>query len=79
VDSLHARLMKTVWVEPVWTVEGFGAAQNAPIVEELHQWWAEEEQLQGVLDKLRLISLIEPRGLAGGPRRDAEAAGAEDA
>jgi hypothetical protein len=64
VDSLHARLMKTVWVEPVWTVEGFGAAsQNAPVVEELHQWWAEEEQLQGVLDKLSLISLIEPRGL----------------
>src|SRR5690349_14289714 len=26
VDSLHARLMKTVWVEPVWTVEGFGAS-----------------------------------------------------
>lgn len=64
VDSLHARLMKTVWVEPVWTVEGFGAAAtNAPVVEELHQWWAEEEQLQGVLDKLGLISLIEPRGL----------------
>jgi hypothetical protein len=64
VDSLHARLMKTVWVEPVWTVEGFGAsAQNAPIVEELHQWWAEEEQLQSVLDKLALIALVEPRGL----------------
>lgn len=64
VDALHARLMKTVWVEPVWTVEGFGAAaQNAPIVEELHQWWAEEEQLQSVLDKLGLISMIEPRGL----------------
>ncbi len=64
VDALHARLMKTIWVEPIWTVEGFGqAAQNAPIVEELHQWWAEEEQLQGVLDKLGLISLIEPRGL----------------
>jgi hypothetical protein len=64
VDALHARLMKTIWVEPVWTVEGFGpAAQNAPVVEELHQWWAEEEQLQSVLDKLGLISLIEPRGL----------------
>jgi hypothetical protein len=64
VDALQARLMKTVWVEPVWTVEGFGAASdNAPIVEELHQWWAEEEQLQSVLDKISLISLIEPRGL----------------
>ncbi len=64
VDALHARLMKTVWVEPVWTVEGWGpSAQNAPYVEEAHQWWAEEEGLQGVLDRLSQISLIEPRGL----------------
>ena len=64
VDSMHARLMKTVWVEPVWTVEGQGqSAQNAPAVEELHQWWAEEERLQSVLDKWALIALIEPRGL----------------
>jgi hypothetical protein len=64
VDSLHARLMKTVWVEPIWTVEGWGpAAQNAPFVEEFHQWKAEEERLQSVLDKWALISLIETRGL----------------
>jgi hypothetical protein len=64
VDSLHARLMKTVWVEPVWTVEGWGqAAANAPFVEEFQQWKAEEERLQSVLDKWALISLIEPRGL----------------
>jgi hypothetical protein len=64
VDSLHARLMKSVWVEPIWTVEGWGqAANNAPFVEEFHQWKAEEERLQSVLDKWALISLIEPRGL----------------
>jgi hypothetical protein len=64
VDALHARLMKTVNVEPVWNVEGWaGAAQNAPFVEEFHQWKQEEERLQATLDKLGLISLIEPRGL----------------
>jgi hypothetical protein len=64
VDSLHARLMKTVWVEPIWTVDGWGPnASNAPFVEEFHQWQAEREGLQGTLDKWALISLIEPRGL----------------
>jgi hypothetical protein len=64
VDSLHARLMKTINVEPIWTVEGWGqTAQNAPVVEEFHQWKAEEEGLQSVFDRLGLIALIEPRGL----------------
>lgn len=64
VDALHARMMKTIWVEPVCTVEGWAdAAEKAPFVEEFHQWKAEEERLQSVLDRLALISLIEPRGL----------------
>jgi hypothetical protein len=64
VDALHARLMKTINVEPIWTVEGWGqTAQNSPFVEEFHQWKSEEEGLQGVFDRLGLISLIEPRGL----------------
>ena len=64
VDALHARAMRTIWSEPVCTVEGWGhAADRAPFVEEFHQWKAEEERLQSVLDKLILISLIEPRGL----------------
>ena len=64
VDALHARIMRTIWTEPIWTVEGWGqAADRAPFVEEFHQWKAEEERLQSVLDKLALISLIEPRGL----------------
>jgi hypothetical protein len=64
VDALHARMMKTVNVDPIWTIDGWGAAAgNAPFVEEFHQWKAEEERLQAVLDKWGLISLIEPRGL----------------
>src|SRR5258706_7420340 len=42
VDSIHARMMKTVWVEPLCTVSGYGtAADRAPFVEEFHQWKVE--------------------------------------
>lgn len=64
VDALHARIMRTIWTEPIWNVEGWGAnADKAPFVEEFHQWKAEEERLQSVVDRLVLQSLIEPRGL----------------
>ena len=65
VDALHARIMRTVFgAEPLWTVEGWGdAADRAPIVEEFHQWKAEEERLQTVVDRLILQALVEPRGL----------------
>ena len=64
VDALHARVMKTVFVEPICTVEGWGAAADkAPFIEEFHQWKAEEERLQPVIDRLLLQSLVEPRGL----------------
>lgn len=64
VDAIVARGMRTVWSTPVWTVEGWGtAADRAPFVEEFHQWKVEEERLQNVLDRLWLISMIEPRGL----------------
>jgi hypothetical protein len=64
VDSIHARIMRTVWTNPVWTVEGWGeTADRAPFVEEFHQYKAEEERLQTVLDKWALTALIEPRGL----------------
>jgi len=64
VDSMHARLMQAVWADPVCTVEGWAdAADRVPFVEGFHQWKAEEERLQSVLDKLALISLVEPRGL----------------
>jgi hypothetical protein len=62
VDALHARMHRTVvGVEPIWSVEGWGAAaERAPIVEEFHQWKAEEERLQGFLDKWLLNALVEP-------------------
>lgn len=64
VDSIQARGMKTVFTNPVYVVEGWGAAADrAPFVEEFHQWKLEEERFQSVADRLWLISLIEPRGL----------------
>jgi len=65
VDALHARLVRTVLgVEPIATVEGLGdSADRAPYVEEFTQVKAEQSGLQSTIDKLALISLIEPRGL----------------
>ena len=64
VDSLQARLMRNIWTDPIWTVEGWGeSSDRAPFVEEFHQWKAEEERLQSVLDRLLIQALIEPRGL----------------
>jgi len=64
VDALHARIMRTVFTEPVWTVEGWGdSVQRAPFVEEFHQAKVEEERFQGVADRWLLSALIEPRGL----------------
>jgi hypothetical protein len=64
VDALQARLLRSIWTDPIWSVEGWGdAAERAPFVEEFHQWKAEEEGLQGVLDKLSLMAMVEPRGL----------------
>lgn len=64
VDSILARMMRTVWTEPVCTVAGYGpSASNADFVEEFHQWKAEEERLQTVLYKIAQVGLIEPRGL----------------
>src|SRR5262245_8897531 len=64
VDAIHARMMRTVFVSPMYTVEGWGdAANRAPFVEEFHQWKVEEERLQSVLDKVINCALIEPRCL----------------
>jgi len=64
VDAIVARAMRTIFTDPIWTVEGWGTATDkAPFVEEFHQWKAEEERLQSVIDRLLAISLIEPRGL----------------
>jgi hypothetical protein len=47
VDTLQARFVDTIFVEPVYTVEGYGeAAKRAPFVEEFHQWQLESEGFQ---------------------------------
>jgi hypothetical protein len=64
VDAMRARIMDTVFVEPVYTVEGWGeAAKNAPFVEEFHQWQIEEEGFQTALSRAIHLSLIEPCGV----------------
>lgn len=65
VDALRSRIMKTIFVEPIYTVEGYGgeASKYAPIVEAFHQWQAELEGLQSYLSKVIHLSLIEPRGV----------------
>ena len=62
-DAVHARLLQTIFVEPVWTVEGYGAsAVKAPIVEEFHQKAQEDERLQGYADEWILRGLVEGVG-----------------
>jgi hypothetical protein len=63
-DAVHARLMQTVFTEPVWTVEGWGeSSKRAPFVEEFHQRAQEEERLQSALDAVMLRALVEPAGI----------------
>ncbi len=62
-DAVHARLMQTIFVEPMWTVEGWGAsATRAPFVEEFHQRAQEDERLQDYADEWVLRGLIEGVG-----------------
>jgi hypothetical protein len=64
VDALRARMVRTVFVEPVYTVEGWGeSAKKAPFVEDIHQWWLESEGLQAFLARVFLASLIETRAV----------------
>jgi hypothetical protein len=63
VDSLHARLMTTIFTEPVWTVEGWGeSAAKAPYVEEFHQRAQEDERLQTYADVWIQRGLVEGVG-----------------
>ena len=64
VDALRARIMRTIFVDPMYTVEGWGqSAGKAPFVEDFHQWAAESEGLQAFLGRGIHQSLIEPRGV----------------
>ena len=63
VDALRSRIVKTIFVEPIWTVEGWGdAGGKAPFIEEFHQWQAETSGFQATFTKAVHLSLIEPRG-----------------
>jgi hypothetical protein len=64
VDALRSRVMRTIYVDPVYTVEGWGAdAKKAPFVEDFHQWAIESEGLQTYLTRAIQASLIETRGV----------------
>lgn len=64
VDAIHARIMQTIFTDPMYTVEGWGESQKrAPFVEEFHQRAMEEERLQTSLDAVLLRSLVEPAGV----------------
>lgn len=60
VDALSARAVKTIFVEPLWIVEGAGdSAPKAPAVEEYMQWRQERMRLQSACKRWFDASLIE--------------------
>jgi hypothetical protein len=62
-DALQARLMQTIFVDPVWTVEGWGqSAKKAPFVEEFLQRAQEDARLQAYADEWVLRGLVEGVG-----------------
>jgi len=64
VDSYRARIVKTIFAEPVWVVEGWGdSAKNTAFVESFHQWKLEEERLQSHLSKVIHNAFIEGTGV----------------
>jgi hypothetical protein len=64
VASLRARIVATLFADPIWVVEGFGqAAERAPLVEAIHQWKADQEKLQTFLARVVHNSLIEGTGV----------------
>lgn len=64
VDALRARIVSTIFADPIWTVEGYGkSAERAPLVEDYHQWKAEASGLQKTLSRVIHTSLIEGTGV----------------
>lgn len=62
VDALTSRAVRTIFTEPIWIVEGLGTSSaRAPIVEEFHQWKAEQERLQVRFARAVRTALIEGR------------------
>ena len=64
VDALRARIVSTIYTDPIWTVEGYGtSAERAPLVENYHQWKAETAGLQKTLSRVTHVSLLEGTGV----------------
>lgn len=64
VDALRSRIVRTIFSENIWTVEGWGdASERAALVEEFHSWQAEVEGFQGVFAETVHLSLLEPYGV----------------
>jgi hypothetical protein len=64
VDAMRARIMATIFTDPIWIVEGFGAdAVKAPVVEEFHQWKADQTKLQQFMGRAVHNALIEGTGV----------------
>lgn len=64
VDALRARIVRSVFADMIWTVEGFGeSVQRAPFVEEFLQWQAEVAGFQSVFSRAAHLALIEGRGV----------------
>lgn len=64
VDAIRARVVQTIFTDPIWIVEGWGeSAQKVPFVEAFHQWKAEEERLQSYVSKVVHNALIEGTGV----------------
>ena len=64
VDVLRSQIVRTIMLDPVFVVEGYGEAETkAPFVEEFHSWQLEAEGFQQVLSRGIHLSLIEPRGV----------------
>ena len=64
VDVLRSQIVRTIMLDPVFVVEGYGEAEKkAPFVEEFHSWQLELEGFQQALSRGVHLSLIEPRGV----------------
>ena len=65
VDAFRARVVKTLFAEPIWIVSGWSGSDQEQLskVEAFHQWAAEEERLQTRLSKVVHNALIEGTGV----------------
>lgn len=64
VDAMRARIMATIFTDPIWIVEGFGkAAERATIVEEFQQWKADQTKLSQFVGRAVHNALIEGTGV----------------